>query len=119
VVKLVDLYTKGWLPYTLRWQFRVTESRSPYGFTIEALGDFVGRGIWTFAQDGPQGRGHLLEDPCRETAAAPTHLPAQTDLRGQPPVGDGPGRGEPAPRARASPRRDARGAGPWAGSAAW
>jgi hypothetical protein len=38
----------------LRWQFRVTESRSPYGFTIEALGDFVGRGIWTFAQDGDQ-----------------------------------------------------------------
>ena len=24
--KLIVLYTKGWLPYTLRWQFRVTES---------------------------------------------------------------------------------------------
>lgn len=54
VGKLVDLYTKGWLPYTLRWQFRVTESHSPYGFTLQALGDFVGRGIWTFEQDGPR-----------------------------------------------------------------
>jgi hypothetical protein len=49
--KVVDLYTKGWLPYTLRWQFRVTEVHSN-GFTLEAWGDFVGRGIWTFVQDG-------------------------------------------------------------------
>jgi len=50
--KVVDLYTKGWLPYTLRWAFRVTEVSRPYGFTLEAWGDFVGRGIWTFEQDG-------------------------------------------------------------------
>lgn len=50
--KVISLYTKGWLPYTLRWKFRVTESRSPYGFSLEAFGDFVGRGIWTFEQDG-------------------------------------------------------------------
>lgn len=50
--KLVDLYTKGWLPYTLRWQFRTIESRGLDGFTLEALGDFIGRGIWTFEQDG-------------------------------------------------------------------
>jgi hypothetical protein len=49
----IGLHTKGWLPYTLRWTFRVIESRSPYGFTIEAQGDFVGRGIWTLEQDGP------------------------------------------------------------------
>lgn len=53
VGRVVDLHTKGWLPYTLRWQFRVTESRYPYGFTLEARGDFVGRGIWTLRQDGP------------------------------------------------------------------
>jgi hypothetical protein len=53
VGKLVSLYTKGWLPYTLRWQFRVTDSRYPYGSTLKALGDFDGRGIWTFEQDGP------------------------------------------------------------------
>ena len=50
--RVVDLYTKGWLPYTLRWQFRVVESRYPNGFTLEAAGDFVGRGIWTFEPDG-------------------------------------------------------------------
>lgn len=52
VGKVVSLYTKGWLPYTLRWQFRVTESRAPRGFTLEAWGDFVGRGVWAFEQDG-------------------------------------------------------------------
>jgi hypothetical protein len=48
---VVDLYTKGWLPYTLRWQFRVTENRRPHGFTLEARGDLVGRGVWTLRQD--------------------------------------------------------------------
>jgi hypothetical protein len=52
VGKVIDLCTKGWLPYTLRWQFRVIESRYPYGFALEAWGDFVGRGIWTFEPDG-------------------------------------------------------------------
>jgi hypothetical protein len=49
---VVDLYTKGWLPYRLRWRFRVTENRRPHGFTIEAWGDLVGRGEWTLDQDG-------------------------------------------------------------------
>ncbi|MBX2998902.1 MAG: hypothetical protein KF893_10365 [Caldilineaceae bacterium] len=52
VGKVIRLFTKGWLPYTLRWQFRVTENRSPHGFSLEAWGDFVGTGVWTFAQDG-------------------------------------------------------------------
>jgi hypothetical protein len=50
--KVVSLYTKGWLPYTLRWSFRVTESSYPHGFALEAWGDLVGRGIWTFEQQG-------------------------------------------------------------------
>jgi len=49
----IDLFTKGWLPYTLRWQFTVTESRYPHGFSLEARGDFVGRGDWTIVADGP------------------------------------------------------------------
>jgi hypothetical protein len=49
----VTLDTKGWLPYTLRWHFRVTEQRRPHGFTLQARGDFVGRGVWTLTQDGP------------------------------------------------------------------
>lgn len=52
--RVIDLYTKGWLPYTLRWQFRVTESRYPYGFSLEAWGDFVGKGVWTFAPSGDE-----------------------------------------------------------------
>ncbi len=48
--RVVSLYTKGWLPYTLRWDFRVTEVQ-PNGFTLVAWGDFDGRGIWTFEQD--------------------------------------------------------------------
>jgi hypothetical protein len=49
----VKLHTKGWLPYTLRWEFEVVESRYPNGFALTATGDFDGRGVWTFEQDGP------------------------------------------------------------------
>jgi len=52
VGRRVRLVTKGWLPYTLRWEFEVVESRYPNGFTIAARGDFDGRGVWTFTQDG-------------------------------------------------------------------
>lgn len=48
----VSLLTKGWLPYTLRWESTVTQSRYPHGFTVEARGDFLGRGQWTFTQAG-------------------------------------------------------------------
>ena len=44
--KVVRLYTKGWLPYTLRWTFRVTESAYPYGFT--------------FGNSSRKGNGHIL-----------------------------------------------------------
>ena len=50
---VVKLLTKGWLPYKLRWSFRVTETRAD-GFVIEAFGDFVGRGEWLFVQDGDE-----------------------------------------------------------------
>lgn len=52
VGRVVSLFTKGWLPYTLRWQFKVTDVNGLNGFTLQAVGDFVGRGIWTFEQDG-------------------------------------------------------------------
>ena len=50
--KVVSLHTRGRLPYTLRWSFRVTEANAPHGFSLEAWGDFVGRGVWKFVQDG-------------------------------------------------------------------
>ncbi|MCG8608425.1 SRPBCC family protein [bacterium] len=52
VGKIVRLYTKGWLPYTLRWQFHVSQTEKPNGFTLDAVGDFVGRGVWKFEQCG-------------------------------------------------------------------
>jgi hypothetical protein len=50
--KFVSLHTRGWLPYTLRWTYRVTGMIFPAGFSFDASGDFVGRGVWTFEQDG-------------------------------------------------------------------
>ena len=50
--KVVSLHTKGWLPYTLRWQFRATEKVYPKRLALEAWGDFVGRGDWTLESDG-------------------------------------------------------------------
>lgn len=54
VGKAFRVLTKGWLPYTIRWTFRVTKKRPPYGFQLEAHGEFVGTGEWTFAADGPR-----------------------------------------------------------------
>ena len=53
VGKLIRLRAGGWLPYTLRIDFRTTESRYPNGFTMDATGDLEGKGIWAFQQDGP------------------------------------------------------------------
>lgn len=58
--RVIDMVTKGWLPYTLRWFFRVTEANYPHGFRLEAWGDFNGRGIWTLEQQGP--RTHVIYD---------------------------------------------------------
>jgi uncharacterized protein YndB with AHSA1/START domain len=49
VGRLTELWTKGFLPYTLRWRFRIVEARRPERLALEAMGDFVGRGVWTFA----------------------------------------------------------------------
>src|SRR5450432_3578188 len=50
--KKVKLYTKGWLPYTIQWDFEVIENIKPKTFTIRAYGDFVGRGIWLLDEEG-------------------------------------------------------------------
>ena len=49
---VIGLYTKGFLPYTLRWNFTVTEATPPAGFKLVAHGDFEGTGVWTLTQDG-------------------------------------------------------------------
>ena len=52
VGRVVDLWTKGWLPYTLRWRFTTTRNEGPGGLSLRADGDFVGEGTWTFIPDG-------------------------------------------------------------------
>ena len=52
VGKLISLHAGGWLPYTLRINFRTVESNYPNGFAMDATGDLEGRGVWTFEQDG-------------------------------------------------------------------
>src|SRR5258705_13862317 len=44
--RLISLRAGGWLPYTLRINFRTVSSRYPHGFTMEAFGDLEGTGIW-------------------------------------------------------------------------
>ena len=48
------LHTKGFLPYTLRWELTLAEPVSPEGFGIRANGDLNGTGRWTLTQDGPE-----------------------------------------------------------------
>jgi uncharacterized protein YndB with AHSA1/START domain len=52
--RLLELYTKGFLPYTLIWQFKVVDVQEPHQIIIEALGDFEGQGRWTFTNDGQE-----------------------------------------------------------------
>src|SRR3954471_1507168 len=40
------------LPYTLRWEALTIEAQRPGRLTIQAFGDFEGRGIWTLEQQG-------------------------------------------------------------------
>ena len=54
VGRTIDLWTKGWLPYTLRWRFTTTRNDGAGGIALRADGDFVGGGIWTFVQHGDQ-----------------------------------------------------------------
>ena len=54
VGRALELHTKGWLPYTLRWTLRITEPLTDSGFALSAEGDLEGTGRWTFRQDGPE-----------------------------------------------------------------
>lgn len=50
VGKVVALCARGFLPFTLKWRFRVMQTRFPHGFALKAEGDFIGTGEWTFRQ---------------------------------------------------------------------
>lgn len=46
------ILAQGWLPYRIRFDYQVTESRKPHGFSLKASGDLSGTGIWKLKQDG-------------------------------------------------------------------
>ena len=58
--QVYSLHTRGWLPYTLKWKFRVTSTNHPNGFSIEAWGDLEGAGVWTFQRNGDSTDVHYL-----------------------------------------------------------
>lgn len=44
----VDIVSRGFLPYRLRWAAEVVEAEAPHRFDFTMTGDFVGSGSWTF-----------------------------------------------------------------------
>lgn len=50
--KVFALHTRGWLPYTLRWRFRVVDKQPPTRLALEAWGDLDGQGVWIFEPKG-------------------------------------------------------------------
>ncbi len=48
--KKVALFTKGYLPYTLRWNFEVTQIIPNKKLALDAYGDLEGKGLWTFTE---------------------------------------------------------------------
>lgn len=52
VGRVVSFFTKGWAPYTLRWQARVVAVRAPFEMRFEASGDLVGTGHWQLQPQG-------------------------------------------------------------------
>ena len=48
----VDFFTRGWLPYRLRWTAEVVQHRKPEIIEIKATGDFDGQGVWRLESEG-------------------------------------------------------------------
>lgn len=51
--RIISLYTTGWLPYTLRWRFQVTDITAR-SCAFRAWGDFVGTGGYQLTEVGGQ-----------------------------------------------------------------
>jgi hypothetical protein len=86
------LHTKGFLPYTLRWESCVRDANRPHRLEIRATGDFNGRGIWTLLQRGPLVEADFdWKIDSRKTADSIPIVSVQTTLLGQSPMGNGQG----------------------------
>jgi hypothetical protein len=51
LARRIGLHTKGWLPYTLRWESVATALDRPHRLSLRAAGDFEGRGTWLLRQN--------------------------------------------------------------------
>src|ERR1700687_604369 len=51
--RVADLYTKGWLPYTLRWRMEIVEVDYPHGSPPRPRGALCGRGNGKLHEGGP------------------------------------------------------------------
>ena len=60
VGRVVELHTKGWLPYTLRWSFRVTESRRPFGSLLKLGAILKGPASGRSFKMGPSSTSHTI-----------------------------------------------------------
>jgi hypothetical protein len=60
VGRRVEVWAKGWLPYTLRWTYRALEPPSGNQVRVEVRGELDGRGTWTFREEGPEVVAELL-----------------------------------------------------------
>ena len=90
---VVGLYTKGWLPYRSAGAFGSPRTAAAHGFSLEAIGGFVGRGIWTFEQVGDErSRPTTGRSRPRRACSRTFSVRHEADLRGEPSLGDGPGR---------------------------
>ena len=47
------VHAKGWLPYTIHFTYRATDTYYPHGFALDTWGDLTGHGRWTLEQHGP------------------------------------------------------------------
>lgn len=52
--RIVEVTTKGFLPYVLRWTYFVTSVEYPHRSSLYAWGDLEGQGRWEFVQDGDE-----------------------------------------------------------------
>jgi uncharacterized protein YndB with AHSA1/START domain len=50
--KCVDVLTRGFLPYRLRWSLTCLEAERPHRIHSRLDGDFVGIGTWQLSADG-------------------------------------------------------------------
>jgi Polyketide cyclase / dehydrase and lipid transport len=44
----VEIVSRGFLPYRLRWEAEIVEAEAPHHFAFTMTGDFVGDGSWSF-----------------------------------------------------------------------